>query len=70
MHRGHRTGPSRLAAVLLVASILAGCGGGGDNPTQPPAPTPTSVSGNVIMAAVTGASVTIHKINASGTINT
>ncbi len=68
MHRRTRTPWTKALAALLAVSLVAGCGGG-DNPTQPPAPKPTSVSGNVNLAANAGASVTIHKINANGTIN-
>ena len=69
MHRGIGTGATKTLAALLILSLAAGCGGGGDNPTQPPAPTPTSVNGNVTLGANVGASVTIHKINSNGTIN-
>ena len=68
MHRGRRKGLSRVIASFLIASLVAGCGGS-NSPTQPPAPSPTSVSGNVNLAPTVGASVTIHKINSNGSIN-
>ncbi|MGH7682285.1 MAG: hypothetical protein ACRENN_09910, partial [Candidatus Eiseniibacteriota bacterium] len=56
-----------LACAVFLGTFLGGCGSD-DSPTQPPAPTPTSVGGNVSKAPIAGATINIHKINSDGSI--
>lgn len=59
--------PVLVCALLAFVTLFSGCGDD-SSPTQPPAPTPTSVSGNVSKAPIAGASINIHKINTDGSI--
>lgn len=66
MSRPRRIAFLFLACSMVLAPFLSGCGDD-DNPTAPPGPTPAS--GNVNKAPIAGASVTIHQLNADGSIN-
>ncbi len=65
MHRFLSGRVPLLLSILLAIGLVAGCGD--DNPTKPPAPTP--IGGNVNKAPIVGASVTVHHLNADGSIN-
>ena len=63
-----------LWAAILGASLLAACGGGGgssSNPAEPPDNTASvSLSGTAAKGLMANADVTVHAINADGTIAT